>query len=71
MVAKGLGHLRAETVQMVGYMDMRSASYKVLLSENRLVRTRNATFNFQQTSTQEGDTSHNEDDEDHADQERE
>ena len=48
MIARGLGNLRAETGVFVGYMDMRSTAYKVLLPENQLLRSRNVTFSFDQ-----------------------
>ena len=34
MISRGLGNLRAETGALVGYMDMRSTAYEVLLPNN-------------------------------------
>ena len=44
--AKGEGHLRAEEGNLVGYHDMWSTTHKVLLSNNRMVHSRNVTFDL-------------------------
>ena len=41
---KGLGHLRAEPGNLVGFQDMWGTTYKVLLDGNRMVCSRNVTF---------------------------
>jgi len=44
LVKEGKHDIRAESGYLVGYMDMWSTTYKVLLSDNRIVHSRNVTF---------------------------
>ena len=44
IIKKGQGHLCAEEGRLVGYHNNWSTTFKVLLSENRIVHSRNVTF---------------------------
>ena len=46
LAKKGQGHLHAEEGRLVGYHDNWSTTFKVLLSENRIVHSRNVTFDI-------------------------
>ena len=44
LIKQGKVGIRAESGYLVGYMDMWSTTYKILLSDNRIVHSRNVTF---------------------------
>ena len=46
MIKKGLAHVRAESGRLVGYHDMWSTTAKVLLDGNRLVHSRNVSYDI-------------------------
>ena len=50
---QGLGHVRAEAGRLVGYQDMWGTTHKVLLDNNRMVHSRNCTFDIYDVGTGE------------------
>ena len=52
LMKKGQGHQRAEEGRLVGYHDTWSTTYKVLLSENRIVHSRNVNFDISDFKTE-------------------
>ena len=52
LMKKGQGHQRAEEGRLVGYHDNWSTTYKVLLSENRIVHSRNVNFDISDFKTE-------------------
>ena len=46
MKQKGMSRSRAEAGRLIGYQDMESTTAKILLSDNRIVHTRNVTYDI-------------------------